>query len=414
MGMNRAAICQFVGFVVCFGWLLTNVGYGQIVVRGIIRDAVSQEKIPYVSLYNPATQTGTLTNENGDFELTVSALPVQLVASHVSYETDTLLLTSDVSQPVALRPATRELATVTVSNLGYKLIALAIARIETNSKNQLYGKAFYRQLVRHGDQPTELQEVFYDVRLSPVGIDGIRIDNARFGKVPSNSDKLYSNFSNFSYVVLAQKTMSMTKPSPNTVVYPLRTDVADYYTVQVVNMIEQANGDKIAELACQVRPDYLNPALSGTVFINTTTNNLVKVVGHIPHSLGAAFDNAKSSSAKHIYAVTNDYGSRDGLAFLSSVRVGLTYVQRLKKRAEERSVNIDALLIINDLSGTTAQSRFKSIDINREDLREIQKAKYNPSFWQNNPVVRRTPLEDDAIKAFEQQGVIGTMRPDGQ
>jgi hypothetical protein len=43
------------------------------------------------------------------------------------------------------------------------------------------------------------------------------------------------------------------------------------------------------------------------------------------------------------------------------------------------------------------------------DLATIKKTTYDPAFWQANAMVKRTPLEDEAMRAFEHQGAFGTM-----
>ena len=49
---------------------------------------------------------------------------------------------------------------------------------------------------------------------------------------------------------------------------------------------------------------------------------------------------------------------------------------------------------------------FKSGEV---DLALIKQTTYDPAFWQNNAVVKRTPLEEQVMKSFEQKGAFGTM-----
>ena len=43
------------------------------------------------------------------------------------------------------------------------------------------------------------------------------------------------------------------------------------------------------------------------------------------------------------------------------------------------------------------------------DLATIKKITYVPAFWQNNAVVKRSPIEEQVMKSFEQKGAFGTM-----
>jgi hypothetical protein len=47
--------------------------------------------------------------------------------------------------------------------------------------------------------------------------------------------------------------------------------------------------------------------------------------------------------------------------------------------------------------------------LSMSDLAAIKKTTYAPAFWQANPVVKRTPLEEEAMRAFERKGAFDTM-----
>ncbi|WP_157634827.1 carboxypeptidase-like regulatory domain-containing protein [Spirosoma panaciterrae] len=400
-------------------WLLiinlfvTTYSYSQSV-NGFVVDVVTNQKIPFANIYCPIVKTGTLSNENGEYEFHSQSFPVQFVVSHISYQSDTITInTPSDHYTVHLKPAVHELDPVTVSNAGYKLIQQAFDLVNIN-KNLVYGKAFYRQLTINGKQSTEIQEVVYDIKLSSSKIEGVQIDNARYAKLPSDDKKMYFTFSNFSYLVLAQRAIGQSKPTENTVLFPVRSDVADYYTIRVTNVLSQSNGDKIAELDCHIREDYINPAFSGKVYINMTNYKLVKVHGVISNSLGASINNAKTLTENYVYTVDIDYANQANTTVFSSIRIAVEFDQLIKSTGEKRKDKVSAFLLINEFSNTPTRGKYKPINIHREDLKLIQNAKYNPDFWQNNPVVRRTPLEESTIKAFEQQGVMGNMKFDAQ
>ena len=43
------------------------------------------------------------------------------------------------------------------------------------------------------------------------------------------------------------------------------------------------------------------------------------------------------------------------------------------------------------------------------DLATIKKTTCDPAFWQNNAMVKHTPIEEQVLKSFEQKGAFGTM-----
>ena len=42
-------------------------------------------------------------------------------------------------------------------------------------------------------------------------------------------------------------------------------------------------------------------------------------------------------------------------------------------------------------------------------LATIKKTTCDPTFWQNNAVVKPMPIEEQVMKSFEQKGAFGTM-----
>ncbi len=402
----------FISFLTIISWhTFICPNYGQSV-KGSVLDKSTGKQIPFVSIYSPSG-TGTLSNENGDFEIRVQSSPLQLIVSHLSYQSDTITFTAPTNNYIIhLKPTAHELAPITVSNAGYKLIQQAFDWVNANEKSIIYGKAFYRQLTKNGEQPTEIQEVMYNVKLSSNKIEGVRIDNARYAKLPNDTKKMYFTFGNFSYLVLAQKALSQLKPTGKSLLFPVRPDVDDYYTVRVTDVLEQTNGEKIAELDCRIREEYINPAFSGKVYINMTNYKLVKVQGTIPNSMGAEINDAKTLTENHVYTVDVDYTSQTNTTVFRSIRVAVEFDQLIRATGEKRRDKVSAFLLINELNNAPVKGKYKAIDIHREDLKIIQRAKYDPEFWQTNPVVRRTPLEEATIKAFEQQGVMGNMKFD--
>ena len=400
-------VCIFV----IFGFIFNSTSYGQSI-SGLVVDNATQQRVQFVNIYCLSIETGTLSNENGNFEIRVQSFPVQLIVSHINFKTDTITFTEPTdSYTIRLKSAAHELDPVTVSNAGYKLIQQAFDRANRD-KRIIYGKAFYRQLTLNGEQPTEIQEVVYNVKLSSNKIEGVKINNARYAKLPTDDRKIYFTFTNFSYLVLGQKAIGNLKPTEDIVLFPVRPDVADYYYIRVTDVLEQPNGEKIAELECRVREDYTNPVFSGKVYINMNNYKLVKVQGTILSSMGAATNNSKTLTENYVYTIEVDYKSQANTTVFNSIRVTVECNQLIKATGEKRKNRVSAFLVINEFNNVLAKSKYKRVDIHREDLKLIQQAKYDPEFWRNNPVVRRTPLEENIIKAFEQQGVMGNMKFD--
>ncbi len=85
------------------------------VLRGLVSDAESGITLPNAHVIVANTFRGTITNNDGAFELRVDSLPVTLIVRFIGYRTDTLSVTTDVFLDVRLEPVAIELAAITVT-----------------------------------------------------------------------------------------------------------------------------------------------------------------------------------------------------------------------------------------------------------------------------------------------------------
>lgn len=70
-------------------------GFAQTVaISGTVRNSITKDPVPSVSIVIKGSSSGTFTNENGVFKLTVDKIPVVLVFSSVGYETQELTANS--------------------------------------------------------------------------------------------------------------------------------------------------------------------------------------------------------------------------------------------------------------------------------------------------------------------------------
>ena len=74
--------------------LITTIGYGQTnLIEGTVTDSITGEGLPYASLVFKETTTGTATDMDGHFELTLPERTETLEVSYLGYETKRLTIT---------------------------------------------------------------------------------------------------------------------------------------------------------------------------------------------------------------------------------------------------------------------------------------------------------------------------------
>ncbi len=67
------------------------------ILKGQVKDADSQDVIPYATIQNLTDDGGVFADDLGLFELPVKEFPVQLIISSIGYKSDTILITKQIS-----------------------------------------------------------------------------------------------------------------------------------------------------------------------------------------------------------------------------------------------------------------------------------------------------------------------------
>jgi CarboxypepD_reg-like domain len=161
--------------------LLTPAAHAQVQLRGSVVDKDTRETLPFSSVVVRGTTLGTTTNTDGQFTLNVPKLPVTLLVSELGHLKDTIRVTSAGSPlQVALATAAVALPEVKVGSYPFQLVDRAYRQIKASYGRKFYGKAFYRQITRIDKQPTELQEVVWNVKSSNARIEGTAMAQGRY------------------------------------------------------------------------------------------------------------------------------------------------------------------------------------------------------------------------------------------
>ncbi|HOY52223.1 MAG TPA: carboxypeptidase-like regulatory domain-containing protein, partial [Prolixibacteraceae bacterium] len=121
------------------GFLLLPVlaGAQQVTVRGKVTDASSGEGIPGANVVVKGTTTGTITNVDGDFTLSVPTSNATLVVTFIGYASQEVPLAGRTTVSVNLEPETTQLDEIIAVGYGQARRADFTGSIATISGNEL-------------------------------------------------------------------------------------------------------------------------------------------------------------------------------------------------------------------------------------------------------------------------------------
>jgi hypothetical protein len=375
-------------------------------IQGKVIDEITGATVPFVSINLIGTNTTTVTNENGDFIIKVPALPAKLRFSHVSY------LTAEVSIDqrennllVKFKPAAINLKEVSIDpNRGLKLLKQALELANRYKLEDYFFNAFYRQLSTIDNNPSQIHEIFYDLRWNVNATDGWIAKQTRFA---DRKDRIKFSLNNQSYFTFISSGYLI--DNKKNAFINLKN--LEKYTVEIENYIEQANQD-IAVISCKLKKPRKNQYYTNSKYYIGVDDGKVYKLENSIFNLPLSFDGGIDLKFPPIATTISTFKNTGGpITVLESVAtkmyLSLNFAWPLN--LQDVRFNVNSLLTILNEDENIKANNFSAINKNVKDQNVIESVKYNADFWKNNPVVKQTALEDKFIKMMESQNAFGTM-----
>jgi hypothetical protein len=386
-------------FLVCLGGV-GQAAYGQGQVTGKVLDKQTHQPVPYASVAVLGSQAGTTSNAEGEFVLTVKSLPAKVVVSQLSYGRDTVAVAAaGALRPIELVSAAVSLPDVDMGSYSAELLKKAYRQVQRTRGQFDYGQAFYRQITRNGSEPIEVLEAVWDVKISSAGLDGTRLAQGRYASRPG-----LMNFSNFSLYTKVFGGFSGVAASDTAASHAVVSLAAERLYILKFKGLTQGEGRQIAEIEFATRPGI--PAVSGSVFIDIATYQVVHARAIRALEMHS---NKKSYVFKNgVVSLEVDFKSQASGALPNYVKVSSSLVVS-QPRKPDVPVQVESLAFFYDSKPVPTGLPYVGPNAPLSDLAAIKQKLYDPTFWRDNPVVKRTPMEEEVIRSFEQEKAFGTM-----
>lgn len=263
-------------------------------ISGTVKDADTKEPIAFVSIRIKGSNTGTLTNEQGEFSINKS-LPATLVISHLSYQPVEVIVTNNQTVSVSLKSETIQLPEVSVGNPALAIMRSAVARAGKTVRNEYFPKVFFRRFTLEGNKPTFFAESFLDAQWQAWGLTKYNIINSRY--LQNENGVNYNNIAMFSMLSSGYMGNSF-------ITSPIFHKPDSLYKFSIKETFK-ANGHEIAVIKSELKnDDYPHVAFVGDYYIDTDNYAILKTDGTIHHFIMTA-SGPFSLKVKEVKIVTN-------------------------------------------------------------------------------------------------------------
>lgn len=399
-------LCQFITVFTSFGQ--------NTVLHGNILDAETGAPVPFVSVGQKNLHKGTSSNSIGQFQLRVDSLPVTLVFNHLSFNQSEQVVSNEEPLTIKLVPSEVIMKEVVVKSRKresylYGLIRKAFARVLQLESKNFFGKAYYRQLSKNGDNYTGLYEIFFDAIYSRRGIKNWAIQEGRYALRSNSEDQTCIYNKNFT---LLCRVLTTIQPNSKDIIHPVSKEAELYYDFKIINLLN-AGDRKIAVISFEPKRNVTSPTMNGELYIDIDNYDLLKIRGRINNDrLKFVKLNMKGGGWKeYILSFEMAFKESSGDALIMDyISLDQSFDYYLDD-AFMHTVSTHALLSFyeNYVPETRRRLGGKLSMYWDRDRDVLDKIGYNKDFWEENPIVKRTPVEKEVIDSFEVSNAFGSV-----
>lgn len=369
--------------------------------QGTVIDNVTGEKLVGVSVYDTHSKRGTVTNENGEFNLSINKDSAFIKISHISYDGYSFKPKIFVDDAIRLTPSVYTLKEVVVmQNSGLTIMQKAIEKATEDSSSVFYAKAFYQKVAKVGNEYTCLHEIFFFASWNSFGVLQWQPTHARYAQQESlsyvfrNITMLAFNF----FGTIVRPTFGNGGEMPNAVY-----DISSFYEFSITNLINEGTEDEIAVVKCVSKKEKKGSEyFNGEILIKTSNYTILKIHGGLTGHI--KFSGKLSESTNTIHLNINFKEQEGNIPVLEYAN--LTLDMKIKRASlGYRKVKEDVKLIFYEQEKSPSSGLKKAES--KDDVQLIKDTAYDPEFWKNNEIIRRTPLEKEIIRSFEKNKFFG-------
>ena len=356
-----------------------------------IIDAKTGERLPFASVYING-QNSTISNAEGEFVIDADSADV-LRISYVGYKT-VHLRAVDVGQEVLLSSEGEMLGEVVV--LGTDLVIQnTLQRMKEEYKKYRKTKSnyFYRQVGYTDRQCHSFLESFFTAR-SATQVSDMSLVTGRYLSVASMRTISPANFFTFAQVPVFSNQKHISSKEQ---LVPLHQGYArDYLT----EMRVFGDGERRVYVIKFVPRNSDVRAIEGCLYVDAETFQLLKFEGrstkewvtHLKGKMGVVLPIA--------YSFVVNYQHENSFAEVSSVHFRTSYT------ADGHKFETTGMMFNVADRYFTSRGTLRFHD-NLMDI--ISRKGLDGDFWKQNEIVKRTPIEEEALEIFERDNLFGVF-----
>ena len=372
-------------------------------VAAYVLDAETSRPVDLVAIVSPSDYT--ITNSEGGFVVKVQS-GEKITFSHISYETLSVNF-EQLSDTIFLQPRVYQLGEVYVLP---KDIINSYMMAVWNKYNKLFSRKrerdfhqqtfYYRQLTQNNDLYTEYIESFFTATVN-VSVISMTLQEGRFAYSNKDSTGTIMNFFYLSQMTPFSRNVAISRYTVNGF---LVKNFKKYYEIRLNRVLSQDTEEEVEVYEFKPYKEMISDnamMLTGLLYIRSKDMAIVRMEINTKNILLQDIPDVKDES----YNIVITY--RDGVEeypIVETVRCDAE-VSHIRDGKGCR-IKMYSVLFASDYKFESTGKRIRKGD---DLLKKVSDSEYNQEFWDNNPIIRRTKVEQQVLDDFNRLGYFGSM-----
>jgi hypothetical protein len=250
--------------------------------------------------------------------------------------------------------------------------------------------------------------MFYDIKYSAIGIEDWAVQEGRYAFQQTEDYDIFLYNKNFT---LLSRLFPITQPKTDSYIFPVNPDVKKYFDLTLHSIINYENR-YIAIVNYLPKKSVQIPTPSGQLYIDIDDYSIYKFTGKF------------TDGDLEIIGFNDDKSSWDNY----ELQFEITFIDDEAGQLKMDYVKIDHQFdyffdqnFIGEMSTSSLLTFYEHyqpvhskklggpIDFAKSDVETIDQIGYDPDFWYEHPIVKRTPLEMKLIRDFEENDAFGAV-----
>lgn len=374
---------------------------------GVVKDAVSNERLIGANIYIPNNKVGTITNENGNFSLKVkkSAEAIKAVVSHIGYSNAEIELNQNGSRTIVTLNPNQVTLNEVVVRAPRSIVEEALKKIPVNySIKDHILNCFYREKIERGHRFISISEAAMEVYKTPysqsIDLDFVKILKGRRIVSQKMSDTLGIKLQggpNIAVYLDVVKNECMLFCPENLYCYSF--EMEDFVTIDDrINYVIKFKSEVAFPFALYYGKVYIDreqlffTRVEFSLDMSSKTKATNVILSKKP--LGIKFRPQELS-----YVI--GYTFRDGVNYLTYINNKIRFKCDWKRRLFATNYTVNSEMIVTDLREVTEKVSHKHTFKENQSLSDKIENFSDSEFWENYNIIEPSESLEKAINKLK-------------